>query len=447
MEDLERAFMALKAKQAPYTSLWDYYEGRQPLKYSSQRLKQVFQSLDARFSENWCSVVIDSMLDKIDLTSFVVANNEVVTNQLAQLWQSTELDLDEGVTHKAAAVTGESFIIAWKDEGEETEAYYNDPRLMHVIYDEEHPRRMRCAAKWWENVEDHLRMTLYYPDRIENYESRKAANDVRVVDDGWKQLESMEDNWPTNPYGIIPVFHFRAERRGVISVLSNVVEPQDAINKLLNDMMVAAEFGAFRQRWVIANADSTAIRNAPYANWFFPGGDGEGQATQVGEFGQTELSNFIAALDREASVISTITRTPKHYFFGQGGDPSGEALMAMEAPLNAKSQRFIKLQVPVWRSLAAFLLQLEGTAVLESDINVVFEEPQTVQPRTKAEIRGLNVTAGIPLKTVLRREGWTTADLEQMDEDKAEEQAAGARSLGAAMVEAQRLTTTNETQV
>jgi hypothetical protein len=447
MEDLERAFIALRAKQDLYSTLWDYYEGRQPLKYSTQRLKAVFQTLDARFSENWASVVIDSMLDKVTLETFDVANNETMTERLNQLWQESELDLDEEVTHKAAAVIGEAFIVAWRDDGQETEAYYNDPRLMHVVYDEEHPRQMRFAAKWWETSEDTLRMTLYYTDRIENYESSKASTDVMQTDNGWQDLLPMEENWPANPYGEIPVFHFKAERRGVISMMHNALEPQDALNKLLNDMMVAAEFGAFRQRWIITNAENTEIRAAPYANWFLPGSDGEGQATQVGEFGQTELSNFIAALEREATVISAITRTPKHYFFGQGGDPSGEALIAMEAPLNAKAGRFIKLQVPVWRRLAAFLLKLDGTTIEEGDIAVVFDEPQTIQPRTEAEILNMNVQAGIPLKTALRRGGWVTSDLEQLDEDKQEEQSAAAVSLGAALAEAQRRATTNETQV
>jgi adenylate cyclase len=49
---------------------------------------------------------------------------------------------------------------------------------------------------------------------------------------------------------------------------------------------------------------------------------------------RTTLANALTAIDKMASTIAIITRTPKHYFYSQGGDPSSEALIAMEAPLN-----------------------------------------------------------------------------------------------------------------
>ena len=70
-----------------------------------------------------------------------------------------------------------------------------------------------------------------------------------------------------NEYGLIPMFHFRSSRRGPKSQLANVIEPQDMINKLLSDMMVAAEFGAFPQRYVISQAGIVNLQNNPNAIW------------------------------------------------------------------------------------------------------------------------------------------------------------------------------------
>ena len=59
MDDLKRAFDALKAKNAGYASAFQYADGQQPLQYSTQRLKEAFRDLTTSFSQNWVSVVLE----------------------------------------------------------------------------------------------------------------------------------------------------------------------------------------------------------------------------------------------------------------------------------------------------------------------------------------------------------------------------------------------------
>lgn len=440
MTDLERAFRALTDKAATYDALWDYYEGSQPLRYSTERLEQVFRDLRTRFVQNWCAVVCDAALDRLNLIRFDVAGDDVARDRVNALWQSTGLDLDENDAHAAALVCGESYIIIWPDEDGATQAYYHDPRLAHVFYEADNPRRKRFAAKWWLGDERRY-LTLYYLDRLEYYVSRGKGLDVSSA----AAFEPADPPTAPNPYGEVPVFHLRRERRNVSSELANAITLQDAVNKLLADMMVAAEFGAFRQRYVIANADPGRLRNAPNEIWAIPAGDGQGQATSVGEFGQTDLGVYLQAMDKLASSIAIITRTPKHYLFAQGGDPSGEALIAMEAPLNRKVGQYIERFTAVWREVAAFLLRLENLAVDPMDVTPVWEPVETVQPLTESIIRQNAIAAGIPLATALRREGWTDAELEQMQADQAEEQTRRTNSLALALLEQQRTFDSGET--
>lgn len=415
LSDLDRAFATLKAKTELYTKLWDYYDGDHPLVYAAERLREVFQFRESRFSENWAAVVVDSELERIHLETFAIGTDAAAADTLNDLFAETELSLDADDVHKAALVTGEAYVIAWKDdETDAVEAYYHDPRMTHVFYDPEHPRHKRFAAKWWIGEDDEKRyLNLYYPDRIEYYISAQKATSVSSGR-GLKERQPSEDN----PFGVVPVFHFRTDRRAVTSRLKNVIEPQDALNKLLADMMVSAEFGAFRQRWAIGNSDTSALKNAPNEIWRIPAADGVEQPVSVGEFNATDLTNYLNAIDRMSSAIGVITRTPKHFFFSQGGDPSGEALIAMEAPLNKKAQKAIDHFIPEWRRLGVFLLQLTGVEVRERDVEPLFDRPETVQPRTDAEIRQMDVSSGIPLVTVLRRQGWTEAELEQLEADR-----------------------------
>ena len=450
MSDLVVAFEALRAKSADYTTLWNYYDGNQPLVYSSARLRDLFRDINARFSQNWCSVVVDTAMDRINLSRFVVAENETATQALNVLWESTEMTLDSDDAHLAALVTGEAFVIAWTNDDNGIDAYYNDPRMCHVQYDAERPRVVLWAAKWWQEADRTWRLTLYYPDHFEYYAT--AAADVPHEATQFAPLLPGEDvpepfdavvDWialAANETGIVPVFHLRLNRRLIKGELTqSITELQDAINKLLADMLVSAEFGAFKQRYIISDADTGDLKNAPNEIWDLPAGDGVGQGTSAGEFSATELGNYYGAIDRLANAVGIISRTPRHYFYGQGGDPSGEALIAMEAPLNKKVTRHIERFSATWRAFAAFLLVLSGGGEIDPlTITAVFDPVQTVQPRTAAEIREINARTGIPLTTTLRAEGWTDAEIEQMRQDRQAERIAEADLATAYLAEARR---------
>jgi hypothetical protein len=411
--DLKLAFEALTAKAAPYTTLFRYAEGDQPLVYSTDRLREAFDNINARFSQNWCSVVIDALADRLVLKGWD-AGSEGANGALDAIWNAQHLGLEAADAHWAALVTNEAFVIVWPDAAGVPQAYYNDPRLCAMFYQPDNPRQKRMAAKWFKGSDERWNLTLYYPDRLEYYLS--GGKDVPSAYTGFV----LQGEAAVNPYGLIPVFHLRVNRRANSGELANILTLQDAVNKLLADMMVAAEFGAFKQRWIIASGDTDALKNAPNEIWTIPPGDGVGQSTQVGQFDATDLNVYLNAIDKLALSIAIISRTPKHYFFTQGGDPSGEALIAMEAPLNKKAKKRQEAFTAVWQEVGAFLLKLQGQTVEESAIKPVWERVESNQPKTEAETRDIAVR-NIPLLTQLRREGWSEADIKQMQKDQQEE--------------------------
>lgn len=410
--DLKKAYEAITGKRAVYSRLFQYYDGDQPLVYASQRLREIFAGVDARFTENWCSVVVDSLKERVELAGLTVP--KAYQDLIDEIWQANELGLESDDAHEAALVTGEAFIIAWPDEETGQPAcYYNDPRMVHVFYSSDNPREKRYGAKMWKADDGYARLTLYYPDRLEYYRSNQKADNVASAA-GFQSIEEPQ----VNPYGEIPVFHFRYSRRGNKSALTDVIPPQNGINKLLTDMMVAAEYGAFKQRYVISNADVSTLRNSPNEIWNIPAGDGIGQSSTAGEFSATDLKNYLDAISHLAGDVGRITRIPKHYFYNQGGDPSGEALIAMEAPLNKRTGRLIERWESTWKRLAVFLLRIGGVTLAPEDIQPQWLPVETIQPYTRAQIRLLENQVGMPLRTSLRREGWSDAEIEQMEAER-----------------------------
>ena len=429
MTDIERAYNALSAKARPYTQLFDYYDGDQPLMYASRRLDEIFAGLDTVFVENWCAVVIDSLKDRVNMTAVNVDNRTI-----SAFVDDNQMIMDSDDVHAAAMICGEGFYVVWPDEDGKAEGYHNDPRLCHVFYQAEKPRQPEFAAKWWVGEKDNLRyMTLYYTDRLEYYVSTKQYDKITNA----KSLRLIDE--APNKYGQIPIFHFRPASRKITSDIKNAIPLQNGINKLLTDMMVAAEYGAFKQRVVITDADIAGkLKNAPGEIWKVPAGDGVGQGTSVTEFDATDLTNYLGAIDNLSQAIATITRTPRHYFMSMGGDPSGEALITMESPLAKKAQDRIDRFVPVWQQVLAFVAKINGETVEPDDIIVQFDRPETVQPRTQAEIREANMRSGIPLEITLRDEGKTDAEIEVVMEAKRREAAEAKTAFSQALLDSRR---------
>ena len=422
--DLQIAVNVLAAKKPRYDTLYAYYDGFQPLRYSSEKLREIFSGLDARFTENWCGVVVDSVLDRLALRDVTAQNDDATTALLQALREQTGLVDDEYSIHEDVAVVGEAFVLAWPNEDGTIGAYHNDPRLCHVQYDSADPRRIAWGAKWWPDVEaGGVRLTMYYPDRFEYYVTKRTYKDNETPDA--KAFEPYGDE-PVmqNEYGVVPMFHFRANRRGPKSQLANVIPVQDMLNKTLADMMVVGEFAAFPQRYVISQAGIVNLQNNPNAIWDLVASDKDAQPTTPGQFPAASLDGYLSAINRFSATIGTISSTPKHYFYGQGGDPSGEALIAMEAPLNKKVERLQSVLEPTWRDLYSFLALLAGQTLPSQAIAANYEEPETVQPYTDALITKTLVEAGEPLRTVLRDKGWSDDDLAQMDEDMQTERVA-----------------------
>ncbi len=442
--DVKRAVAALLEKKRSYDQLWRYYDGPQPLVYSTERLEQVFKSITARFTQNWCGVVVDSVLERLELKQFLVQNDEATTRQLNGWFESSGLNLDADDAELCALVTGESYVITWPNEDGELEAFYNDSRMCHIFYEPDNPRRKRLAAKWWGHDNGKARLTLYYADRLEYYESTQEMDKISQESAAFQRKPLKESDldswWVENPLEIVPVWHLRRERRAIKSELGpSILDQQDAINKLMNDMMVSSEFGAFKQRYIISQADLGQLKNAPNEIWDLPAGDGLGQPTTVGEFSETQLANFMDQIEKLATAVSKMSRTPQYYFFlGARADPSGETLLAMDAPLVKKVESYIKRFRREWVALGRFVAGQLGLTIAPNALDVVYADPRTVQPKTEAETRKTAVESGIPLVTTLRRDGWTPEELAQMEADKAAEREASTAALGQAMLNQMR---------
>lgn len=445
MSDLTRAVNALRAKSKENKKYWQYYNGDHPMIYTYERLAQVFGPDANKFVQNWCGVAINATLERMILERFVVDGDAPLTEKVNLMWRDTEMDVDVEDVHQSFLVTSEAFVFVWKDADGRVQAYENDADLLEMFYENSDPRKKRYAAKWW--FDDMLagwRLNLYYPERIEYYfrkgEWIESSLDSSSETYGFLPFEVDGVTSAENPYDEIPIFHFRKSRRERQSDLKELIPIQNGVNKMFADMMVAGEFGAFPQRWIISNAEVSKLKNSPNEIWDLPGSDGEGQETSVGQLQATTLQNYWQTIEKLVEAAASVSRTPHYYFFKTGtSELGGEALIALESALVKKCKRYIRILVNEWQKMVRFMLLLDGESLDSVErVRVVYAQPETMQPYTQAQVRQLNVASGIPLITQLRNDGWSQGQIEQLLEDAEAMRASEELSLVDAMAEAQR---------
>jgi hypothetical protein len=435
IEDVLRAYRAIAEKQARVARYFDYYDGEAEAPLVSKRLKDVYQDELNDLSENWAATVVDAVADRIALQK-LEGPDAGASQTLADITEATELLLEADEVHRHALIAREGFLIVWPSpETDELEVYAQHPAACTAFYDPNAPNYMQFAAKTYDA--DGLRhLVLYYRDVIEEWASTAPLNsslEVYTQSRSWQLVSSAE-----NPYDVIPVFHFRPERRRYRSELDNVIPLQDAVNILVTNMLVTSEFGAAPMKWVITNADlPKRLRIAPNEIWEIPAGDDGEQPTSVGQFGAANLENFLGVIDHFITSIAIISRTPRHYFYRQGGDPSGEALRVMEAPLVKKAERYIARFASTWKQVGAFLLLLAKTQAPARSIVVTFDDPETTQPlhdalteKAKADATIAEQEAGMSRRYTLKQNyHFTDKEVDEMQTERATERASLGESL------------------
>jgi hypothetical protein len=194
-----------------------------------------------------------------------------------------------------------------------------------------------AALKRWEVPGGGLEARLFLPDRVVSYTAR-AGSTVS----GWRRTNTID-----NLLGVVPVVEFcnRPTITGEgTSELADVVPLQDAVNKLCTDMLVASEFNSFKARYLMVDKDTKQEasnrmvaelkhKSAAFQRYLVTTG-----GTSVGEFTESTLEGFVAAITLLTQHVATMTQTPPHYFFLRGEFPSGESIQSAEAAWSPRSR-------------------------------------------------------------------------------------------------------------
>lgn len=453
--DLGVALKAMGERNAFIDLSWRYYDGDHPALWLSDKFADIFGERTVRLEDNYCALAVDAVLSRIGVTGWIDLDDteddtaetddsrdgDVAEGEGAQavrvtdadvataVWSQDGLDLMQEDLYRHALVSHVGYVLVWPNEQGVPEAIPQDPRNVYVHYGSMRLNDIRWAAKVW-HEDKRWHACLFYPDRMVRLISAQDASAAKRPEANGFVLNPDDPGGP-NPLPVkdrVPMVPFDL-RRGGKSWLHNLIPPQDKINKLAANKMVAAEFAAYRQRVFITTQQlpDDALENAPDRAIVMDPGTKDAP-TSVHEFAVTELRNYDQAIDAEVSRFFTIARLPRHLIVGTGSaPPSGEAIKTDEGPFVAVVDRLVARWTAAWTDVMALLgLNVEptwGDTEVHNDLSV----GQTVKAFTDA---------GAPLPTVLRKyAAWDDAEVleaqEALDARQAQAVAAGAAALTA----------------
>jgi hypothetical protein len=340
----------------------------------------------------------------------------------SKIWRKNRMKQRSGEVHLDALIEGDSYIIVWPDingtNGGIPYIYPNRANAVTVRYDDERPGVVECAAKLWRLRDGRWRLNLYYADRLEKYITKGEVKDNKTPEkaklfttyrapvesvaegddtgtpDPEGAPEAASDGfepWPmAYEFGQVPVFHFgnRASIGGLgTSELSEGIPIQDALNKSVCDLLVAGEFRAVQQRYIIGLEDEKPGENRAARFPVQSGGvwslSGTPDDVKVGEFSAADLTQFVVVIEMFSKHMARATRTPLHYFTQEGAMPSGESFKTAEAPLLAKIDKRQTAWGAVWEDVMRFAMSVSDDEIEEAEPQAVWEN---TEPRNESSM-------------------------------------------------------------
>ena len=408
MDYIRLAIDYIITKKESYNRSETYYEGTQPEIFLNQRFFKLFnKNATGDFRFNFSRTVVDAVLNRLEIEQ-VETNSPTADEYFSQLLEQPDIRIDMNEIHRNALIYGDAYAIVWPDMNGKMAIDYNSPLSTVIVYDQENPRIKLFAAKMWQYAdynEKIVYLNLYFPDRIEKY---SGMGELEYMGSAQGVNFNLYETVP-NPWGEIPVFHFRTHKPYGRPEHADAFGPQDAINKLISTHMMTVDYQGAPQRYALTSGgnstefddfseDDTArenigsLQNGPGQLWYLQG------VTTVGQFPAADPETFTKPVVEFVNQMAAITSTPTHYFMRGQYIPSGQARRVSEAPLTKKVKNRQMSFESSWRDLFSFMMRIEG---IQANIDIDWAPIETVDAVDNWDVAVRKKSVGMPLEQIL----------------------------------------------
>jgi hypothetical protein len=414
---------ALEARMPAVLHFHAYYQGVQRIAFATAKWRETFGTLFNELADNWCQLVVDAAVERLSIVGFRfgAADDEVADEQAWALWQANYLDADSTLAHTEACKVGVSYVLVVPnpDDPDTPRITVEDATQMIALQAPDDRRQRIAALKRWDELDGTQRAVLYTPDAFFRFARSKSGKQ-------W-----LSDGSVPNIAGVVnavPMLNTPTMMGVGISDLNVVIPLQDAVNKLLADMLVNSEYVAYPQRYATGleiptdpetgrPLDREKFLSSVSRLWV-----AEDENVKFGQLAEADGGGYVKQIEVLIQHVAAQTRTPPHYLLGQSGNfPSGESLKATETGLVAKVRRKQVTFGETWEEAMrlAFLYRGDQARGAASNAETLWKDPES---RSEGELVDALIklqSIGYPLEVLWAMHGESPQQIERMRRLKA----------------------------
>lgn len=451
-------FIARQAEAARLSDAWAklndfraYYAGAHPV-YLTPRQQEFLGPLlteagDYVCAFNLCKVVIDTLAERLRVEGFTGqdAAGNTLAEKLADWWARGDGDAKHSRTQAAALRDARAYNIVRWDAARgiptfETEQAYDG--VTGVTTHRDAFGKLSMAVKYYLKddilAEDYLtRRRIIYTDGLMTRQ-KEAAQGLY----GWGPIDPAEgpaveywtDGFTATGRSLgIPVIEF--ENADGMSEISQLIGPQNALNKLVLDLLAAGDTTAF-QMLAVQYREGVLPAARPVDDDKETTDDlriGPGRAielwdgTTVTAIPAGDLAQLIDAIRFMVNMIAGVSRTPQYYLMPVGGGdvPSGEALKQLESGLVSRANRRTTIFGNAWvetaRQMARLYAAMGGRDVdPEAGIKCNWASTEIRYELYNAQVAQAEAAVGVPQEALWElRLGYSPDEIKRFKTQKA----------------------------
>jgi hypothetical protein len=451
-------------RRQPEMEMWErYYEGVHRLQFATSRFRQTFGNLFHEFADNWMQLIVDASVERLNIQGFrfsADAGPDAAYEGDADawdIWRDNGLPSQSDVAHTEAVKLGRAYALVdpWlKTAIGNPVITVEHPAQTTVACHAHNPMMRKAGFKTWTDHTGYIRGNVYMHDAVYRFQTDTRVNEHQPSQFGgagvytavygnlfpldyvgppsaflgedvtW--LPYTGDGFPAEvPHNlevvpVIPLQNNPSLKIGGRSDIAPIIPIQDALNKLVLDMLIASEFASFPQRWATGiEIPKDPVSQRPIGEERFLASvsrlwTSEDHETKFGQFAASDLGNYVKAIEMMIQHVAAVTRTPPHYLLGQAGSfPSGDSLAATETGLVAKCKRKMTNFSPAWEEAVRLAFKAKGDPRGNQMAEVVWADPE--QRIRAARIDGAMkmTTMGVPQDAVWEELGASPSEIKR----------------------------------
>tara|TARA_R110001606_G_scaffold297277_6_gene445124 strand:- start:16860 stop:18242 length:1383 start_codon:yes stop_codon:yes gene_type:complete len=407
----------LLVDRANLTSWDNYYEGKQPLRYMSEAMREELGDTVAELVINWARLVADAYETRLDIEGFRFADSDSGDDDLWASWQFNQMDEQSQQAHLDSLALSRSYVTV----GANVEA--DRPPLISVespfqMWAQRDPRtrKVNAAIKQWTDLDDVAHTIVYTPVETAAFVKGKSGWDADGASD-------------KHNFGVVPVVPLvnrpRILRPDGVSEFVDLLQLADAANKMATDMMISGEFHAMPRRWAfgLKQSDFVDRNGTPVSAWSMLKNRiwaNENPDVKVGTFQEADLAVFHNTIKLLAQLVSQLAALPPHYMQFAGSNPaSADAIKSSETQLVKRVERKQTYLGGGWEDVQRLnLMFTRKSNVLEDrdyKLETVWRDPSTPTVAQKADAAvKLNQAGVVPLEQTWIDLGYSDTQRKQM---------------------------------